>query len=711
MDYEKNYSTICEALPNIPADDYDIYLKVCAALKHEAIVGNITDEDARVAAMGWASMSNKFDENEFNKKWNSLKDENIGNKANAGTIINLAKKYGYNPKATPRLPVATNLKALNLDETINIEDIEEPTPATYDINAQRADVFAFLALFQPDEKVGIVFDAEYNEEKKKWNPAGRGVVKSVDEWKKVINTSVEKTGLLFGAIRTELDKDGKKVSYNHEAGVWARINPLDGGASDKNVTSFRYALIESDTLSKEEQVTTIKRLNLPYALLTDSGNKSIHAIVRVDAKDPHDYALKVRYLYDTCNAAGLQCDVNVSNPSRLTRLPGIERAGRFQCVIERPRPSDIRPFEEWRALLSMGSPIDIAAGWDAWDPEKELAAELIEGVLRKGHKMILAAKSKAGKSFALIELAAALASGGNWLGFHCRKSKVLYLNLEIDPASFINRIHKVYTAMGLRPENGMFEVWNLRGKYFDLETFASHVIVYAARLNYDAIIIDPIYKLNLGGDENKAGDVGKLCAMFDELASSLNASIIYSHHFSKGGDYSKAQMDVIDRMSGSGVFARDADAMITLYQVEDPNPDPHDHPFRTAWKLESILREFQPQKPKVIYFDYPLHFPVDIDPDEVNAKGDPTVKGGQARAEDMAAETEDRKRLLGEYLTRVFTTHQGAHLYTDESKESDWGISLIDCAAVLGVGVKTLRRYVAKMEGYKIFNSIIFKAK
>ena len=45
----------------------------------------------------------------------------------------------------------------------------------------------------------------------------------------------------------------------------------------------------------------------------------------------------------------------------------------------------------------------------------ELPPELIEGVIRKGGKLLIAGASKAGKSYLLIELAVAVATGGWWL--------------------------------------------------------------------------------------------------------------------------------------------------------------------------------------------------------------------------------------------------------------------------------------------------------
>lgn len=58
----------------------------------------------------------------------------------------------------------------------------------------------------------------------------------------------------------------------------------------------------------------------------------------------------------------------------------------------------------------------------------QLPEELIEGILRRGHKMLISGSSKAGKSFLLMELCISIAEGKSWLGFNCRKGRVLYVN-------------------------------------------------------------------------------------------------------------------------------------------------------------------------------------------------------------------------------------------------------------------------------------------
>jgi RecA-family ATPase len=52
---------------------------------------------------------------------------------------------------------------------------------------------------------------------------------------------------------------------------------------------------------------------------------------------------------------------------------------------------------------------------------------------------------------------------------------------------------------------------------------------------------------------------------FDKIATELGSSVIYCHHHSKGSQGNKKSMD---RASGSGVFARDPDALMDLVELE-----------------------------------------------------------------------------------------------------------------------------------------------
>ena len=107
------------------------------------------------------------------------------------------------------------------------------------------------------------------------------------------------------------------------------------------------------------------------------------------------------------------------------------------------------------------------------------------------------------------------------------------------------------------------------------------------------IILDPIYKLYGGADENKAGDIALLLNAIEDLAVETTAAVAFGAHFSKGNQAAK---DSIDRISGSGVFARDPDSLLvfTSHETED------------AFTVEPTLRNFPPTTPFVVRWNYPL---------------------------------------------------------------------------------------------------------
>lgn len=123
--------------------------------------------------------------------------------------------------------------------------------------------------------------------------------------------------------------------YNSQAGILFCVNPMKVGRRlNENVTSFRNALIEYDDISKEEQIERLLDSGLPILSMTDSGNKSVHAIVRVDASNAKDYKRKVVELHGALKAKyGSPCDPANKNPSRLTRLAGATRGMNTQQLL------------------------------------------------------------------------------------------------------------------------------------------------------------------------------------------------------------------------------------------------------------------------------------------------------------------------------------------------------------------------------------------
>ena len=517
----------------------------------------------------------RYHPGECARKWAGFGAGGQG-RVNGGTLVQMAMERGYEPPrgedaavgwdvaevdmgawapgrewrtTKPQQPQAKPANVVVDATWLESEELREPEGGAWRPAEQLTRYLS--ALFDPEDIVGYVTEAF--ERDGRWTPAGKG--------------DCTRTA---GELIQQLAKYGDDLSYtlgqpNAEAGAWIRFNPLDGqGVRNDNVAEFRYALVESDEMAPGRQLAVMRALELPVAAVVHSGNKSVHAIVRVDAKDYDEYRKRVDFLYRTCQDNGLRLDTQNKNPSRLSRMPGVERAGRKQWLVaESMGQPSWRAWAEW--LEEQNDDLPDPEPLDAtWDDLPELAPPLIEGVLRQGHKMLLAGPSKAGKSFALIALTVAIAEGLPWFGWRCAQGRVMYVNLELDRASCLHRFRDVYAAMGARPDNlANVSVWNLRGKSKPMDQLAPALIRRAARERPIAVIIDPIYKV-ITGDENSADQMAAFCNQFDKVADSLGCAVVYCHHHSKGGQGQKRSMD---RASGSGVFARDPDALLDMLEL------------------------------------------------------------------------------------------------------------------------------------------------
>ena len=652
-----NENEIKEALSYIdPAQcSYQEWCQVGMAIKAAGLGADLFDE--------WSRRDpDRYHTGECSSKFESFNDTGITVKTLFGMAYDGGMPHHYNSDEPVR--------ALELDDVISDtgvidqtwierEDIHEPVTE----NWQPLDDFRryLKALFRENEYVGMVIPSveQQPDENGKFKPTNAGIYSQT-----------------AGQLIQEIDKaksdshgiDYVLGDYNQQAGAWIRFNPLDGkGVKNANVTAFRYALVESDDMDLGMQAAIYRKLELPIAAMVYSGGKSVHAIVHIDASDIEEYKKRVEYLYKICKKNGLTIDIQNKNPSRLSRLPGVFRGDHKQFLIDTNIGKS--SWIEWEDYIDQISddlpdPENLAADWQNMP---ELSPPLIDGILRQGHKMLIAGPSKAGKSYALIELTIAIAEGVKWMGkWQCAQGRVMYINLELDRASCLHRFKDVYAALGIKfPHLGNIDIWNLRGHAAPMDKLTPKLIRRAEKKNYIAVIIDPIYKV-ITGDENSAEQMSKFCNQFDTVATSLGCAVIYCHHHSKGAQGGKRAMD---RASGSGVFARDPDAMIDMTGLPlDPDLKPRiegieicrtianeirkidpkffdTHPEKvdtttmrgygwkvlrkkytdnqidaltaeaaenaqhlTAWRISFTLREFASPQPTDIWFDYPRHY-------------------------------------------------------------------------------------------------------
>lgn len=219
-------------------------------------------------------------------------------------------------------------------------------------------------------------------------------------------------------------------------------------------------------------------------------------------------------------------------------------------------------------------------------------AETIEGVVHAGTKVVLASGSKVGKTWILIAWIIAVVTGTRIWKYITQKGKALLVNFEIRPEFMADRI-EVIQKHGKHQDLDNLHVWNLRGATIEFEQLADAIIERALRENYALIVLDPIYKTMVGKSENSSSTVGILCKQIDRIIEATGAAVIFAHHYTKGNAAKKNQ---IDRMSGSGVFARDADTIITLTE----------HVQKNCYVVEMTLRNLAPQPPFVVEWQFPV---------------------------------------------------------------------------------------------------------
>lgn len=545
MDYKTDLIEILDYIDPSRLE-YQEWINVGMALKYEGYTASDWER--------WSQRdSARYHQNECIKKWNTF----TGSGVTGGTIVQYAKDQGWTPPSTSREPG----HELDWNDVINSKDegviVDRNWLEVKEVREPRswdpvAELITYLeTLFDSTENVGYVTKSWIKDNKH---------LPTQGCWDRTAGKLIQALGKCKGDIGAVLG------DYDSETGAWIRFNPLDGkGCKNENVTDYRYALVESDKMSIAEQNAVIRELELPVACLVHSGGKSLHAIVKIEAADQREYRKRVDYLYNICKKNGFEVDTQNRNPSRLSRMPGVTRNGKKQFLVATNIGKE--SWDEWFEWIEgvnddLPDPESLS---EFWNSMPELAPPLIDGVLRQGHKMLIAGPSKAGKSFALIEMCIAIAEGEKWFGWQCAKGKVMYVNLELDRASCLHRFKDVYTSLGIRANNlSNIDIWNLRGKSIPMDKLAPKLIRRAAKKDYIAIIIDPIYKV-ITGDENSADQMANFCNQFDKICNELGTAVIYCHHHSKGAQGGKRSMD---RASGSGVFARDPDALLDLIELD-----------------------------------------------------------------------------------------------------------------------------------------------
>ncbi len=500
------------------------------------------------------------------------------------------------------------------------------------------------ACFKPEEHVCIAPASENDEGD---IVPSKGVTLTAEEWR-----------------RRAQAKGGIERCFTTPLGLFMRINPVkQGGSRNEDVTAFRHALVEFDrdenggAIPKEQQFGAILASGMPVSAVIDSGNKSLHAWVRVDAPDAAEYRRRVDIVWDWF--AGLFLDRQNKNASRLSRCPD-----GFRTVDDEKRQQKLlalnlgaASWSEWEVANAPDGLPKIIPGSEFMAVAKPEPPQLIAGVLHQGSKMILGGASKSRKSWSLIDMMLAVSTGGSWWGFPTKQGRVLYINFELPDFAFQHRLNAIAAAKGIT-DFGRCDLWNLRGFATDFSVLIPKILARIKDSSYALIVLDPIYKGLGKRDENKAGDIASLCNEIEQLAVQSGAAVVFGAHYSKGNQAGK---EAIDRIGGSGVFARDPDVILTMTPHEEKDAYvvdltlralPQVDPFVVRWQAVRFEKDAAADASKVKQPGKPMK---EAQPKVTYRKGSVAEKYGPL-FEEMPAKSHHKDPSQSDVIVHIITT-------------------------------------------------------
>ena len=508
------------------------------------------------------------------------------------TSITAVQSYGFQHGSNGGQPApsdpASNVQAFVAKHPELIG--ESPVKPSPDKSWQEDALLAIEHLFKPGELINPV--TVYREEKSKdsklkYIPANNGNHKERDKALELIR----KEGIPAG-----------------NAGVWLRMNPLDGKqTANNNVTVFRWTLLEFDTIPTELQLQFLRRLPLPIGTILTSGGKSVHCWVAVNAINANEYRKQVVELFKLLEPFGL--DQNNKNPSRLSRMPGALRIlgangdGKQRLLYLNPAVMDAKlDLAALRFMLAAddggitiakaaeivpGSPADIQNRHQIVLPtirslgDFSVVAENGGGNLMgnrfvcNGGGLLIAAPTGVGKSSFVMQASISWALGKDHLGIKpAFPLKTLIIQAENDDGDVAELRDGIYRGLGLTEEQQQ----NVNNKVSVVcessATGPNFVKMVAALIELrrpNILVIDPLFAY-LGGDVcDQAAVSAFLRNGLNPILQKYGCGLVLVHHTNKpqkGAEKADWKAGDFAYMgSGTGELANWARAVIGIRSI------------------------------------------------------------------------------------------------------------------------------------------------
>lgn len=174
--------------------------------------------------------------------------------------------------------------------------------------------------------------------------------------------------------------------------------------------------------------------------------------------------------------------------------------------------------------------------WLATMGETVVQEFLVQNFLLAQSLFVVYGESNSGKTFFILDLALAIASGGVWRGLAVRKGLVVYVAGE-GAASVRNRVAAKLRVHSLSKDIP-FALIGEPVSLLEANSVAS-VIETIHRAESECgeravlVIFDTLARSLIGGDENSAQDIGVVVAAADRIRTATGAAVCLVHHSGK----------------------------------------------------------------------------------------------------------------------------------------------------------------------------------
>jgi hypothetical protein len=225
-----------------------------------------------------------------------------------------------------------------------------------------------------------------------------------------------------------------------------------------------------------------------------------------------------------------------------------------------PAAETTRTVPRKLALLSFDAAADMAL--------EATTEPLIEDLLDQGASSVVYGASNTGKTFVVLDMSFAIATGRRWDGRETTQSGVLYLALEGGAG-----IRARFAALRKTYPDADTSRMLLASDGLDLCNGKDDVaaVVEAARSipgGCGLIVVDTLARAMAGGDENSAADMGKLIRNVDMIRAATGAHVLLIHHSGK---------DEARGARGSSALRAAVDTELQIADSKILNPKQRDH--------------------------------------------------------------------------------------------------------------------------------------